>query len=205
MTPGLGKRLILEISEGSAMLLPEVVIRFMAEMQPKGVSFALDDFGAGLIAFRHLKDFLFDCVKVDRVFVAGIDESPDNQVLAEALVTVAHQFEMFAVAEGVETQAALDILAGAGCDEAQGYLFGRPMAAGDFLTWCRDSHHAAPMTALRAGASLVTDRGTRGGQRGRAAWRLASSLVDRGGGSTVQPCVQLEAGTPPSTGCRLKP
>ena len=126
MTPGLGERLILEISEGSAMLLPEVVIRFMAEMQPKGVSFALDDFGAGLIAFRHLKDFLFDCVKVDRVFVAGIDESPDNQVLAEALVTVAHQFEMFAVAEGVETPREAAHLRTLGIDCLQGYLFGRP-------------------------------------------------------------------------------
>lgn len=122
----LGERLILEISEGSAMLLPEVVQRFMAEMQPKGVSFALDDFGAGLIAFRHLKDFFFDCVKVDRIFVAGIDGSPDNQVLAEALVMVAHQFEMFAVAEGVETEAEAALLRGLGIDCLQGYLFGRP-------------------------------------------------------------------------------
>ena len=99
-----GPRLILEISEASAMLLPEVVMRFMAEMQPRGVSFALDDFGAGLVAFRHLKDFLFDCVKVDRMWVAGLDAHPDNQVLCEALITVAHQFEMFAVAEGVETE-----------------------------------------------------------------------------------------------------
>jgi len=122
----LGERLILEISEGSAMLLPEVVQRFMAEMQPKGVSFALDDFGAGLIAFRHLKDFLFDCVKVDRFFVAGIDASPDNQVLAEALIMVAHQFEMFAVAEGVETQEEAALLRSLGVDCLQGYLFGRP-------------------------------------------------------------------------------
>lgn len=123
-----GDRLILEISEGSAMTLPEVVQRFMAEMQPKGVSFALDDFGAGLIAFRHLKDFFFDCVKIDRLFVTGIDASPDNQVLAEALVTVAHQFEMFAVAEGVETEGEAAHLRALGIDCLQGYLFGRPKA-----------------------------------------------------------------------------
>mgnify|MGYP002780478567 FL=1 len=126
LAPGVGERLILEISEGSAMLLPEVVTRFMAEMQPKGVSFAMDDFGAGLIAFRHLKDFLFDCVKIDRHFVAGIESSPDNQVLAEALITVAHQFEMFAVAEGVETEAEARHLRALGVDCLQGYLFGRP-------------------------------------------------------------------------------
>ncbi len=121
-----GPRLILEISETSAMLLPEVVIRFMAELQPRGVSFALDDFGAGLIAFRHLKDFLFDCVKIDRMWVAGLDRQPDNQVLCEALITVAHQFEMFAVAEGVETEGEAEALRALGVDCLQGYPLGRP-------------------------------------------------------------------------------
>lgn len=119
-------RLILEISEDSAMQLPEVVIRFMEEMQPHGVAFALDDFGAGLTAFRHLKDFFFDLVKIDSLFIRNIHNDPDNQVLAEALVTVAHQFEMFAVAEGVETQAESDFLISIGLDCLQGYHFGVP-------------------------------------------------------------------------------
>jgi EAL domain-containing protein (putative c-di-GMP-specific phosphodiesterase class I) len=124
--PALGPRLILEMSESSAMLLPEVVIRFMAELQPRGVSFALDDFGAGATAFRYLKDFFFDMVKIDRHFVRDIDTSPDNQVIAEALITVAHQFEMFTVAEGVETQAEAALLTRLGIDCLQGYLFGVP-------------------------------------------------------------------------------
>jgi EAL domain-containing protein (putative c-di-GMP-specific phosphodiesterase class I) len=125
-SPDAGDRLILEMSEASAMLLPEVVIRFMAELQPRGVSFALDDFGAGLTAFRHLKDFFFDMVKIDRHFIRDIDTSPDNQVLSEALITVAHQFEMFTVAEGVETPAEAALLTGLGIDCLQGYLFGVP-------------------------------------------------------------------------------
>ncbi len=125
-SPGIGARLILEISETSAMLLPEVVIRFMAEMQPRGVCFALDDFGAGMTAFRYLKDFFFDLVKLDPHFVRGIDASPDNQVLAGALITVAHQFEMFAVAPGVETEAEAAMLSQLGIDCLQGYLIGRP-------------------------------------------------------------------------------
>jgi EAL domain-containing protein (putative c-di-GMP-specific phosphodiesterase class I) len=119
-------RLILEISEDSAMQLPEVVIRFMEEMQPYGLAFALDDFGAGMTAFRHLKDFFFDLVKVDSHFTRNIDQDPDNQVLAEALITVAHQFEMFAVAEGVESQAEADFLISIGVDCVQGYHFGVP-------------------------------------------------------------------------------
>ncbi len=125
-TEGIGHRLILEISEESAMAMPEVVIRFMAELQPKGVTFALDDFGAGMTAFRYLKDFFFDLVKIDRHFIREIQHSPDNQILSEALIMVAHQFEMFAVAEGVETAEEAELLADLGVDCLQGYLFGVP-------------------------------------------------------------------------------
>ena len=61
----LGDRLIFEISETSAMLLHEVVVGFMQEMQPRGVCFALDGFGGGVTAFRHLREFMFDLVKID--------------------------------------------------------------------------------------------------------------------------------------------
>jgi EAL domain-containing protein (putative c-di-GMP-specific phosphodiesterase class I) len=125
-SPGIGARLILEISETSAMLLPELVIRFMAEMQPKGLSFAMDGFGGGMTSFRYLKDFFFDIVKIDRVFVRGIDSSPDNQVLAQALISVAKQFDMYAVAEGVETEGEARMLTRLGVDCLQGYLFGVP-------------------------------------------------------------------------------
>jgi len=122
----LGDRLIFEISETSAMLLHEVVIRFMAEMQPRGVAFALDGFGAGMTSFRHLKDFLFDLLKIDKSFALGIASNPDNQVLMEALITVAHQFEMFAVADGVEDAQDAALLQGMGVDCLQGYHFGVP-------------------------------------------------------------------------------
>lgn len=127
-SPAIGPRLIFEMSEASAMILPEVVVRFMAEVQPKGVCFALDDFGAGLIAFRHLKDFLFDIVKIDSHFIRGIDSSPDNRTLTAALLSVAHQFDMFAVAEGVETREEAAELRRLGVDCLQGYLFGAPKA-----------------------------------------------------------------------------
>jgi EAL domain-containing protein (putative c-di-GMP-specific phosphodiesterase class I) len=122
----IGNRLIFEISETSAMMLHEIVIRFMAEMQPRGIAFALDGFGAGLTAFRHLKDFFFDLVKIDKGFVRGIASDPDNQVLTEALITVAQQFEMLVIADGVETQQDADILSQMGAECLQGYLYGVP-------------------------------------------------------------------------------
>ncbi|SHE31265.1 EAL domain, c-di-GMP-specific phosphodiesterase class I (or its enzymatically inactive variant) [Loktanella atrilutea] len=122
----LGERLIFEISEASAMMLHEVVMHFMQDMQPRGVAFALDGFGGGMTAFRHLKDFFFDMVKVDKTFVKGIAGDPDNQVLVEALVTVAHQFEMFAIVEGVENAQDARWLQGIPVDCMQGYHFGAP-------------------------------------------------------------------------------
>lgn len=124
--PSAAARLILEIGEDQAMLLPEVVIRFMEEMQPFGLAFALDDFGGGMTAFRHLKDFMFDLVKIDSCFVRNIHADADNQVLAEALTTVAHQFDMFTVANGVESAEEAMILKRIGVDCLQGYHLGVP-------------------------------------------------------------------------------
>ena len=79
-----------------------------------------------MTAFRHLKDFFFDLVKVDSHFTRNTHNNPDNQVLAEALITVAHQFEMFAVAEGIESQEEADFLISIGADCVQGYHFWVP-------------------------------------------------------------------------------
>jgi EAL domain-containing protein (putative c-di-GMP-specific phosphodiesterase class I) len=122
----IGSRLILEISEASAMQLHEVLIRFMNEMQPLGVAFALDDFGSGMTSFRHLKDFYFDMVKIDKCFIRDIHNSSDNQVLTESLMVVAQQLEMFAVAEGVESAEEAALLQRIGVDCLQGYFFGVP-------------------------------------------------------------------------------
>lgn len=97
------ERLILEITESSAILVPEIVSVFMANLQNRGLSFALDDFGAGYTAFRHFKQFCFDILKIDGGFMRGIAEDPDNQVMVQAMILVGQQFEMFTVAESVES------------------------------------------------------------------------------------------------------
>jgi len=126
LDPTVAERLILEITETSAMLMPELVITFMAEMQAKGISFALDDFGAGYTAFRFLKSFYFDIVKIDGQFIKNIHADADNQVLTKALVSIAEQFEMFTVAECVESADDVAFLQSIGIDCLQGYYFGAP-------------------------------------------------------------------------------
>jgi EAL domain-containing protein (putative c-di-GMP-specific phosphodiesterase class I) len=124
--PDSAERLILEITESSAMVMPDLVTVFMRELQAKGVSFALDDFGAGYTAFRYLKEFYFDIIKIDGQFIRGIANSPDNQVLTNALISIAQHFEMFTVAEFVENPADAQVLIDAGIDCLQGHYFGVP-------------------------------------------------------------------------------
>ncbi len=122
----LGDRLILEITESSAMQMPELVTTFMDVLQSRGISFALDDFGAGYTAFRYLKEFFFDIIKIDGQFIRGIAQDPDNQILTKALVSIASHFEMFTVAESIENKADMQFLQSIGVDCLQGYYFGAP-------------------------------------------------------------------------------
>ena len=134
LEPTIAERLILEITESSAMLMPDLVSVFMADMQSRGICFALDDFGAGYTAFRYLKDFYFDIIKIDGEFIRGIAHNPDNQVLAQALVSIGRHFDMFTVAESVETAEDARYLIDIGFDCLQGYYYGVPSTEAPWLT-----------------------------------------------------------------------
>lgn len=125
-SPTIGERLILEITEGSAMLVPELVTNFMGDMRRHGISFAVDDFGAGFTSFRYLRDFLFDILKIDGQFIRGVATNPDNQVLTNALIAIAKQMDMLCVAEQVERAEDAAWLAASGIDCLQGYYFAAP-------------------------------------------------------------------------------
>lgn len=132
--PTIAERLILEITESSAMLMPDLVTVFMADMQARGICFALDDFGTGYTAFRYLKDFYFDIIKIDGQFIRGVANNPDNQVLAQALVSIARHFDMFTVAESVETAEDARYLIDIGFDCLQGYYYGVPSTEAPWLS-----------------------------------------------------------------------
>jgi EAL domain-containing protein (putative c-di-GMP-specific phosphodiesterase class I) len=136
----LGERLILEVTESSAMMVPEIVIDFMDSLQEKGICFAMDDFGAGHTAIRYFKDFFFDIVKIDGQFVRGIAQNPDNRALTSALVSIARHFDMLTVAESVETEEDAQVLISLGVDCLQGYHYG---AATTRPVWMRDQAQQA--------------------------------------------------------------
>jgi EAL domain-containing protein (putative c-di-GMP-specific phosphodiesterase class I) len=97
-----------------------------------GVSIAMDDFGTGYSSLGYLWQFGFDKLKIDRSFVTGLDkdEHKARQIL-DTIVVLAHQLGMKVTAEGIENDRQAAILSALGCDQFQGYLFGRPAPASD--------------------------------------------------------------------------
>lgn len=129
----IGPRLILEITETSAMTVPELVIDFMDRLQMRGICFALDDFGSGYTALRYFKDFFFDILKIDGQFIRGIAADPDNLVLAKAMISIGKQFDMLCVAEMVENADDAAVLSQIGIDCLQGYHFGAPTTRPEWM------------------------------------------------------------------------
>ncbi|MDE4134292.1 EAL domain-containing protein [Phaeobacter sp. QD34_3] len=138
----IGERLILEISEASAMATPELVIDFMERMQKHGIAFALDNFGAGTTAIGHFRNFFFDAVKIDGQFIRGVSASSDNQAVTCALVGIAKQFDMLVVAESVESEADAEFLVSIGVDCLQGFLFGAPTVRPPWLEELKERNRA---------------------------------------------------------------
>ncbi len=124
----------LEITEGTAMQGAERAIDIMHRLKGLGVKLALDDFGTGYSSLAYLKRFPLDVLKVDQSFVRNITTDPGDAAITRAVVLLARSFSMAVIAEGVETTDHLQFIAGLGCDEYQGYLFSKPVAAPDAET-----------------------------------------------------------------------
>ena len=129
--PEAAERLIVEISEDAAQADITAATELFMQLRVRGVSLALDDFGAGRTSFQHLRDFRFDMLKIDGGFISGIDRSPDNQMLVSALTGIGRQFDMMVIAEYVETAQEARVLRNLGVDGLQGFLFGKPTLVWD--------------------------------------------------------------------------
>ncbi len=127
-----GECLIIEITEGLLLNERASVIEKLAQFRAAGVQIAVDDFGTGYSALAYLKKFDVDFLKIDRSFVRDLATDPSDLALSEAIIVMAHKLGLRVVAEGVETVEQRDILAAAGCDFAQGYLYAKPMPAEAF-------------------------------------------------------------------------
>lgn len=132
-SPGIAERLILEISESSAMRVPELVIDFMEDLQNQGIAFALDDFGKEFTSFRYFKNFYFDILKFDGQFSRNICSDGETQAIAAGLAAIAKRLDMYTVATRVERPQDAGMLATLGFDCLQGFFFGPPTVKPDWM------------------------------------------------------------------------
>ncbi len=128
-----GSALELEITEGVLLSGRELVREQLHRLSALGIELAMDDFGTGYSSLSYLREYPFDVLKIDRSFVSGIADNPADRTLVEAIVAMAQRLELKVVAEGVETEAQRVILRELGCDQAQGWLFGKAMPGAALL------------------------------------------------------------------------
>ena len=136
-------RLELEITEGVLIEDSERALAVLQELKQAGVRIALDDFGTGYSSLSYLRRFPFDAIKIDQSFVQGIGENRESEAIVSSVIAMGRNLGLDVTAEGVETQAQLDILRAERCTQLQGFLLGRPSAT---------AHDAGVQTNVQAAA-----------------------------------------------------
>lgn len=127
-----GQSIVMEITEGLLLDASTGVTEQLHEFHKAGIEVSLDDFGTGYSSLSYIKKFNIDNIKIDQSFVRNLTAESDDMVLCEAMIAMAHKLGIKVIAEGVETSEQRDLLAAAGCDYGQGYLFSRPVMADKF-------------------------------------------------------------------------
>ena len=126
-------QLHLELTETAVLVDEAQASALLSRVRSAGVKVWLDDFGTGFSGLSHLRRVPVDGVKIDRSFVADMLRDPDDLALTTAIIAMAHSLGIIVVAEGIETEGQCEVLRERGCDQGQGFWFGRPMSATDLL------------------------------------------------------------------------
>ncbi|MDX1594057.1 MAG: EAL domain-containing protein [Gammaproteobacteria bacterium] len=128
-------RIEMEVTESAMMDDPERVLALLRELSQMGIRLAIDDFGTGYSSMSYLKRLPVDEVKIDKSFVLDLDSNAEDRAIVKATIDLAHSLGLEVIAEGVDSQEAIDLLIEMGCDTAQGYFIARPQSALDLLKW----------------------------------------------------------------------
>lgn len=128
-------RLELEVTEGLLLDIQRDALESLLALRKMGVLLSMDDFGTGYSSLSYLRRFPFDIVKIDRSFIKEMEHSAEDGAVVNAAIAMAHGLGLQVVAEGVETEGQLSMLAGKGCDLAQGYLISRAMPDKKLAKW----------------------------------------------------------------------
>jgi len=132
----------LELTESMVMTDVDHAITILRDLKQLGVQIAIDDFGTGYSSLSYLRRFPIDVLKIDQSFVADITLEEDGAAIVRTIISLAHSLRLQVVAEGVETVEQLSYLRAHACDQVQGYLFSRPVGAGEFEALLRQGLQA---------------------------------------------------------------
>ena len=122
-------RLELEVTESLLLVDSESTLRTLFELRKLGVRISMDDFGTGYSSLSYLRSFPFDKIKIDKSFVNDMSAKDDSRAIVKAVIGLGRSLGMSTAAEGVETEAQLDLVRRQGCTEVQGFLFSPPLPA----------------------------------------------------------------------------
>jgi EAL domain-containing protein (putative c-di-GMP-specific phosphodiesterase class I) len=139
-------RLMFELTEGVMLHRLEQVIENMSRLRALGVRFSIDDFGTGYSSLAYLRQLPLDQLKIDKVFVAGL-EHPGNRALVRSIAEIGAALGLEVVAEGIETEMQRELLFGLGCNAVQGFLLAKPMAEPEFLAFASRRESALPVVS----------------------------------------------------------
>jgi len=141
---GLAARYLdLEITESAIITQPEKAVQTLAFLKQMGVSITVDDFGTGYSSLSYLARLPIQGIKIDQRFVHGLEKNANDEAITHAIIALSDSLGLRCIAEGVETQAQLEFLRRHGCEEAQGYLFTRPLVEADLRAWWRAREESA--------------------------------------------------------------
>ncbi|WP_374510735.1 EAL domain-containing protein [Niveibacterium sp.] len=125
----------LEITESMAMVEADFLLQTLDKLKESGITVAVDDFGTGFSSLSYLQRLKVDRLKIDRAFVNEITDAERGSKIPEMVIQLSHKLGLEVIAEGVEDVTQADLLLQLGCQEAQGYYFGRPMEPGALMEW----------------------------------------------------------------------
>lgn len=130
----------LEITEGIAMKNVDHNTRMLQELKDLGLNISLDDFGTGYSSLAYLKRFPLNTLKIDRSFIRDIPENDEDRAITKAIIAMGQTLNLKVIAEGVETEAQLEILRDCGCDYIQGWYYSRALPAAELTPFLRDRY-----------------------------------------------------------------
>ena len=127
----------LELTESLMADNRELTLMMLQALRGMGVHLSIDDFGTGYSSLSYLRNFPFDCVKIDQAFIKDSESSESQMKLTRSIILMANALNLKTVAEGVETESLRQSIVGMGADELQGFFFTRPLPDQEFIAWLK--------------------------------------------------------------------